>query len=341
MENKSNAGKNIQRHAYLLTINNPKEYGFTHEVIKETIIKGFSTITYFCMADEIGEQGTPHTHIYLVFSSRVRWSTVKKHFEVAHIDEAYGTAEANVNYIKKSGKWENTNKAETSIEGTFEEWGTFPEQKGTNFDLQELYQMIVNDGLNNAEILAINNDYIMQIDKLDKVRTTVMTEKYKDIRRLNLKVCYIFGATGTGKTRGILDTHGNSAVYRVTDYEHSFDGYNCQKVLAFDEFRSQLRISDMLNYLDIYPIELPARYANKYACYETVYIVSNWSLEEQYREVQENHPESWSAFLRRIHEVRHHKKDGSIDIYNSVDEYFNRNSKFIPVSEVQIELPFK
>ena len=34
-------------------------------------------------------------------------------------------------------------------------------------------------------------------------------------------------------------------------------------------------IGDMLNYLDGYPISLPARYANRVACYEEVYITAN------------------------------------------------------------------
>ena len=68
----------------------------------------------------------------------------------------------------------------------------------------------------------------------------------------------------------------------------------------------------MLNYCDIYPIDLPARYANRFACYETVYIISNWELEQQYKEVQEDNPESWRAFLRRIHEVRIYDRDGKV-----------------------------
>lgn len=90
---------------------------------------------------------------------------------------------------------------------------------------------------------------------------------------------YISGATGTGKTRGVLEKNGYSNVYRVTDYLHPFDSYNGQPVIAFDEFRSSLRIKEMLLFCDIYPIELPSRYTNKYACYNKVYIISNWSLE--------------------------------------------------------------
>ena len=323
---------NIQRNAFLLTINNPVEKGFDHRQIKETLINKFSSICYFCLADEIGKEGTYHTHIFTCFTSRVRFSTVKKHFPEAHIDSVNGTVKNNIDYIKKSGKWAETEKSETRVEGTFEEWGTPPRQKGKISEMQELYELI-SQGHSNAEILAINNDYIKCIDKLDKVRTMLLTEKFKGKRRTDLKVVYISGATGTGKTRGVLDTHGDSEVYRVADYKHPFDGYSCQSVICFDEFRSNVPLGDMLQWIDIYPIELPARYANKFACYTTVYIVSNWALEDQYENEQQIHPDSYKAFLRRIHEVRIHSEDGNIKIYNSVDEYLHRDWTFKSLSD--------
>lgn len=317
---------NIQKNAYQLTINNPMDYGYTHDEIKKRLIVNFTTLKYFCMADEIGEHGTPHTHIYIFFTSRVRWSKVKKHFPEAHIEFANGLPQSNVDYIKKTGKWEQTAKSETSVKGTYEEWGEFPKRKGKMQDMEELYLLIIN-GYTNAEIIASNPDYIREIDKLDKVRTMYMQDYYKNKRRLDLNVVYISGATGSGKTRGILDRHGDGEVYRVSDYQHPFDGYNCQQVMCFDEFRSQLRISDMLNYLDIYPIELPARYANKFACFNTVYIVSNWSLEQQYREIQNEDPESWKAFLRRIKQIHVYNDDNTVNKYDSVEKYLQRDIK--------------
>ena len=82
----------------------------------------------------------------------------------------------------------------------------------------------------------------------------------------------------------------------------------------------------MLNYCDVYFSELPSRYNNKFACYTKVYIVSNWSLEQQYKQEQLYDAESWSAFLRRINDVDVYSKDGSIKHYNSTEEYFNRYS---------------
>lgn len=330
--------KDSQSDKYLLTINNPKEKGMTHEKIAEILVTSFKTLDYFCMADEMGT--TYHTHVFIYFRSRVRFATIKKHFPEAHIDACRGLASQNIDYVRKAGKWKDSDKSETSIEGTFEEFGNRPsDSKGRRDDMTELFRM-VEAGMSNAAIISENQDYILQIDKIDKLRTTLLTEKYKNTRRLDLRVTYISGATGTGKTRGVLDKHGDSNVYRVTDYEHPFDGYNMQSVLVFDEFRSSLKISDMLDYMDIYPIELPARYANKYACYEIVYIISNDPLESQYPNLNK---ETLKAFYRRIHEVHVHNSTDNIRIYHSVQEYLNRDSNdgFIPVTEAeQMYIPF-
>ena len=329
-------GIDTQSYMYQLTINAPIEKGYTHEHINTILRSRFKTISYYCMADEQGSQH--HTHIFVVFTSRVRFSTMKKNFPEAHIEKCKGTVSDNVNYIKKTGKWElDDSKQEKRIEGTFEEYGTQPpDSRGRRSDMTELYQMII-DNQTNAEILSANQDYILHIDKLDKIRTTILTERFKETVRLDLEVVYIYGETGTGKTRSVLETNGYRNVYRVTDYQHPFDGYACQPVICFDEFRSSLKLKEMLLYCDIYPIELPSRYANKYACFNKVYIVSNWSLERQYMEIQRQDRESWNAFLRRIHKVIVCESNEKKITYNSVEEYYKRNeTEFVDINE-QIE----
>lgn len=329
--------RDTQSFMYQLTINNPKEKGWTHEHILKVLRENFKTLIYVCMADEMGS--CYHTHIFVVFASRVRFSMVKRYFEEAHIEKCKSNVSTNIQYVQKSGRWQNDeSEQEKKIEGTFEEYGTRPpDSKGKRSDMSELYQMVM-DNLTDAEILAQNQDYIVQLPLISRVRTTILTEKYKDTVRLDLKVIYVSGATGTGKTRGILERHGYSNVYRVTDYIHPFDSYNCQPVIAFEEFRSSMRISEMLLYCDIYPIELPARYSNKYACYNTVYLVSNWCLKKQYTEAQRDDKESWEAFLRRIHKVIIYSKNGSVKEYDSVEAYLNRG-EFTEIDD-DVKVPF-
>ena len=326
----------IQRFAYQLTINNPVDHGFSHEEIKSKLINDFTTLKYFCMTDEKGT--CDHTHIYVVFTSRVRLSKVKKSFPCAHIEVAHGTAQQNVDYITKRGRWKDTEKAETQIPGTYEEWGTFPRQAGINPEWEALYRMI-DDGMSPAEIIQYNNDYLPNVDLIAKVRQMLTIEKNKAVR-FELRVIYVWGATGTGKTRGLVEAHG-SDLYRVTDYTHPFDSYNYTDTICFDEFHGQISLPNMLDYLDIYPTELPSRYSNKFACYTTAYIVSNLPLEEQYKEYQTGgDPHTYKAWLRRIHEVWYYAEDGTVTKYDSVDAYLKRNEEFHAV-ESDIKPPFK
>ena len=136
-----------------------------------------------------------------------------------------------------------------------------------------------------------------------------------------------------------MEENGYVNVYRVTDYNHPFDSYTAQQAICFDEFRSSLKLKEMLLYCDIYPIELPSRYSNKFACFNKVYIVSNWELEKQYSELQREDKESWQAFLRRIHKVIYYKDINEIIEYPSVQAYLERNSEFRTLGDNE-ENPF-
>ena len=123
-----------------------------------------------------------------------------------------------------------------------------------------------------------------------------------------------------------MDTFGYENVFRVTDYLHPFDTYEGQDVLLFEEFTSSLRIQDMLNYLDGYPLKLPARYSDKQACFTKVFITTNAELTNQYPNVRDENRETWFAFLRRIKKVIWYKSKDEIITYNSMDEYLHRDS---------------
>ena len=214
-----------------------------------------------------------------------------------------------------------------------------------NLGTYHIYHKVVEnyeERIEKAEILQENNDMILYMDKIEKIRQAFLNEKFKGKRRLDLHVTYIWGATGRGKTRSIMDAYGDSNVYRVIENGggHPFDQYDGHAVMVFEEFRSSFKISDMLNYLDVYPVTLPARYCNKVVCYNRVFITTNIPLEDQYTEVQKESPETWAAFLRRIHEVQVYLEDGTIMKYDSVEKYLNRNKEFHKLEPAD-ECPFK
>lgn len=294
---------NKQSRKWQITINNPADKGITHESLKQAI-STLKSIVYYCLADEIGlGKETPHTHLFLAAKNGIRFSTIKNMFPEAHLESAHGTSAENREYIQKTGKWQNDPKADTSIDGTFEEWGELPaEKQGERTDLADLYDML-KCGMSNFEILEENPDHILNLDKLERVRQTIREEEYKTTFR-NLEVTYIWGATNTGKTRSVMEKYGYDNVFRATSYLHGgFDTYHGQDIIIFEEFRSSLKIQEMLCYLDGYPVELPCRYVNKVACFTKVFLISNIDLTDQYRNIQHESVATWEAFLRRIQKV--------------------------------------
>lgn len=299
--------RNPSSRKFQLTINNPTQHGYDHSRIK-SILAEFAGAVYWCMCDEIGEQGTLHTHIYLATRNCVMFDTIHKRFYGAHIEQAKGSHQENRDYIRKEGKWAKDAKHETNLPDTFEEWGELPPERSARESQSEQIMEMVCAGCTNAEILNEIPGAYNKLNYIEQARQTLLEEKYRNVWR-KLEVTYIWGETGSGKTRSVMDTYGYANVYRVTDYAHPFDSYKGQDVILFDEFRSSLPLSAMLIYLDGYPIELPCRYANKTACFTKVYLISNIPLEQQYPNVQVDEPLSWKAFTRRIKNVSRMDKD--------------------------------
>lgn len=310
------AEKDTASRKWQLTFNNPQEHGWTHEKIRE-VLRTFKTMCYWCMADEIGAgEHTPHTHLFINLSpSNCRFSTLKSKFPGAHIEKVVGTSRENRDYILKDGKWKDSEKGTTSVEGTFEEFGECPEEhQGKSHGADRILELL-KDGADNLEVIEAVPSAMKIIDKVERTRSMLRDVQFSKSWR-DLTVTYIFGKTGSGKTRSVMDRYGYENCYRVTDYKHPFDTYDGQDVIIFEEFRGGLKHGDMLNYLDGYPLLLPCRYFNRQACYTKVFLITNVPPDSQYMNID---LESRQAFYHRIHRVVRFWGDGRFSEYPSVE----------------------
>lgn len=327
-----------QSRKWQLTINNPAEKGITHETLKESLAK-FSGMLYWCMCDETGSEGTYHTHVYFVLRTPTVHTVVDNRFPNIHRENVKGTSQQNRDYVRKDGEkygkqpdgsyhyTDGSGKVHTGVNyaSTFEEWGEMPqERQGKSKDVEKIYALI-KDGASNLEIIDAVPSGMLNIEKIERTRSMLRDTQFASSWR-ELQTTYIFGRTGAGKTRSVMDRYGYQNCYRVTDYKHPFDTYDGQDVLILEEYRSQFKIADILNYLDGYPLLLPCRYFNRQACYTKVFIISNIPLEDQYKSVTQ---ESRSAFLRRIHQVQEYR-NGEILFYANLGDYFSR--PFVPIT---------
>lgn len=328
-----------------ITCNNPLEKGFTPEKIKETMERWKTE--YYCFCYETGEQGTHHFHLYIKFKNPQQTDRISKVFENSHVEVTSHSSSSmdNRNYIRKEGAYLDSEKKATNHIETFYESCECPidgkENQGHRTDIDMMISM-VNDGASNMEVVQAVPSMALRIPAVEQYRQAYWEEKGKEYR--NMDIWYIYGKTRTGKTSYVYQSHHSSEIYSVVDYKGNgiWDKYDTARtrVLLLDEYRNSLPFSLILALCDGHPLTLNCRYANRVCLHETVYIVSNISLEEQYPNIQREEPESWKAFLARINHVRHYYNIGKYRDY-TMEEYLKRNEKFRPIDESeQMDIPF-
>ena len=96
-------------------------------------------------------------------------------------------------------------------------------------------------------------------------------------------------------------------VFEVGDYDYTgkYDGYSTQEVIVFDEFDSQVKLTQMNKFLEGRPFTyLPARNIGKLAIYTRAFVISNYPLADLYQKERSQGKEpSYRGFLRRFNEI--------------------------------------
>lgn len=254
---------------------------------KEAVEQYFQNLAHirgYLIGFEIGDkEKTPHLQGLLFFNQQKTFNTLREYLKNNHIEKIISLKDA-IEYVKKDGE--------------FIEFGDLPTNQGKRNDIHEFRDAIIR-GDTDLELLEnYPSQFFRFQNQIDNVRQLILEEHYSKHMRTNLKVIYIYGPAGSGKTSSIYKHFSPTEIYRVINYKHPFDSYNGQKVLVFDEFNSQIQINQFLNYLDIYPLQLPARYRDRWASYEIVFIISNYPLDKQYKYIDD---ELYKALYRRIH----------------------------------------
>lgn len=218
---------------------------------------------------ERGESGYLHRHLVLVHSQPIRFSTLKNRLPTAHLETVRDLVKC-VAYVQKEAT--RVEDEPPLVKGLIE---VGPGQ-GHRSDLDDLRARIL-DGRETVDDLLMSDATAWRHGRM-----TVDLVAARDRARLssgtrNVQVRVIFGDTGTGKTRAAIDGLSRlGSVYRVTHWgPGAFDGYDGQNSIIFDEFTGQPALSELLTWLDVYPVALPARYRARQAAYSRVVLCTN------------------------------------------------------------------
>lgn len=252
------------------------------------------------------DTGYEHFQCFLQVKTPMRFSTLKNHltnagFRDAHIERRRKSVADCVAYCTKS----ETQAGQPVYVGKI----NMKDKRGQRSDLIGLREQIL-DGMSMQEVLLGDSGAkaahcTRWLGELEEAY--VRKELGGKLRDIDAH--YLYGAPGVGKTRFVYDRYPIEDIYRVTNYKHPFDEYGRHKVLVLDEYDSQLPWEQLLNYLDRYPVVLPARYHNHQACFTAVWIISNLPLAAQYPDIV---GERRLALMRRLADCNYMTPEGEL-----------------------------
>jgi len=321
MEEKQKKAFDKQRKAFMLTINNPENHGYSHDKIIE-IIHGFKHVQFFSMVDEIApSSGTYHTHVLIVLKQKKRWSAIQNAFPGCHIEEEIRTTVQDVaNYIKKSGKNVTDEKKETQVPGTYYEEGNLPKYTISNSksEMLEQIQEMIDEGMRPEDIMSQHIAF-RQFETL--IKKAFFQKRFNEtpIQRC-LKFYYHVGESNTGKSYTYVQLCEKypDDVFLGSDYSNRctalFDEYLGQKIVILDEAKpNSIPYGMLLTLTDGYRTQIHCRYSNCYALYSEIHITSVFPPEELYYGMVDSgnqNTDSYKQLLRRITAVVYHYKKG-------------------------------
>lgn len=338
--------KNTQSRNYCMCFHNIEKTGFDHNRIKG-ILLDIPSLSYFCIADEIGlETQRLHTHVYIHCKNPILFSTLRNKFADADvkIETCTGTAEENRDYVFKCGKWEDDPKADTKIENSQEEWGTFPKSRqGRRSDWESVREMI-KENKSDWEIIESFPHMIPHLKKIQEYRNLVLegfidTQIEKNPPPENI---IIFGAPELGKSTYAWNIVPRSQIYTVTNPINPFDGFVSGKhtTIIYDEFSDDFyNIRDINQWFDRFYQKFKCRYYDRWLTQNRNIIITNKNPEDFWKDIQRNEPLVWQAFCRRVHKVLEFYELGKYKEYDGMNAYMNRKTNFLAVPKEE-KTPF-
>lgn len=245
---------------------------------------------------EMGSQGDGsgylHWQVYIQNRTPVRFETLRSKFSKGHFEGRRGSKRQAHDYVTKTSTSQGV-----SIQS--EGYEVPPEDAATGSGTVERLRDAMMNGASAGELILGDVGAAQHLRYIREFEAELGAATHgRSLRELEVR--YVFGPAGCGKTRSFYEEHGFDDVYSVSTYAHPWDRYAGESVILLDEFVGQLDLEFLLKFLDRYPLQLPARYADRWAAFSQVVMLSNQPIEAAYPGVHAAVPEQWRALTRRV-----------------------------------------
>ncbi len=261
------------------------------------------TMVYLVYQEEIGESGTHHLQGYCEFTNRTRFARAKELLggPEVHLEARRGTQEEAIAYSKKE---------DTRIAGAEpQEFGT-PRSQGRRVDLEAFKNEVMSGNKRKRDLIdehfGIMARYPRFYDTLTMMNRPARTEANP------LVVTLLYGQTGLGKTRSVMERFGGNEDFFVAPLNNGtmwYDTYDGHKVVLLDDFSgaaSHISLCSLLRLLDRYPVLVPTKGSHTWWLPTEVFVTTNILPKDWFK--WENRGEQYKALARRFHHVVEYKQ---------------------------------
>lgn len=199
-------------------------------------------VRYLIYGRETGENGTPHLQGYVQVAGGIRLSALKKVLPRAHWEPAKGSADSNKTYCSKQGDVFEKGRAE---------------QQGQRNDIAELKDRIIRGELKVDDLALENPEAVHQygrtLDRIEDIYRRTMKRTWRT------QGYWIYGPTGVGKSHWARAQSRDDHYWLPTNDRGWWDQYTGQEVVIIDDFRGEIKFSELLRLMDEYPMTVPRR----------------------------------------------------------------------------------
>lgn len=201
-------------------------------------------LRYIAYGEEVcPTTGTKHHQAFCYFHNTR--STKKR--ALGEIGKMFGKKHANVqpmlgNFLE--------NESYCSKDGIYTEVGKKPKQ-GERGDLNEIKDMIV-DGQLTADDVALSDPHTFHMygRTLDRLESIALRKKFRT--EMTRGIWYT-GPAGAGKSHAVFEGYSPETHYVKNLNEEWWDGYKGQETVILNEFRGEIRFSELLDLCDKWP----------------------------------------------------------------------------------------
>lgn len=265
---------------------------------------------YLVFQQERGENGTLHYQGYAEFKKPERLSSLQKLHPILrpHWEKRKGTRQQARNYAMKE---------DTRIDGPWvsgdKPWNE--KSQGRRSDLEDLVKM-VEAGHTDREIFDAH-----PVSTFKHLRhITAVRMVFKPVRTTDLSVVLLYGPPDTGKTRAFWDLYPDGFSVPVSK-NLWFSNYQQEKAVLIDDFAGNIGLTQLLQILDRYPVQLETKGSHTWWCPDVICITSNLHPFEWYD--YSTRANSYKALKRRVTRVVVHGDDDTPNRNMDKDEFFD------------------